>query len=203
MNIALLLDSVLMEFRRYIGSKEVEGVAFEKLLHAFGVWLSFSLAVDFFIKQLPRQVTEQDSFCRFRCANLIEQIDEWRVGIIFKAGRNGRNIHQIIRFYNDEFGIQDTIVQARANDVDLRSAVELLPQISPIEVVNGVAVGIADNDLQGLCFYLPVDVVVVHLADQYAQVFSFGHFQRALWAVGRKESFHFGRYRCSFHLLNK
>ena len=164
-NVVLLPLRLLVKSCSPLNVQQTDSMVFEESLHCVGVWASVRQMVNDIVEQLSGHITQYDSLRRLLRLQFLYQLHCRRVGIVGKAMCHGRDIDQIVGLEDYQLRIDHTIVPARTDQVQLCVTPEQLLQVSPVEVVVLVAMGIAHR-LQfavGRIFSLHINKLIVPL----------------------------------------
>ena len=174
LDVVFLPSGLCVELGAGIGLQQTDGIILEEILHALSVGMRAGPLMDGLVEQLPCQVTQDSSLRGLRGLHALHQVHVGRFRIGREASCNGRDIHQVVGFQDDQFGIEHIVLPSRAHQVELGVRVEEGLHIRPVALV--VETRLAVVHLQQVAVGLlrvHVDEVFVPRVDDHAHAFAF------------------------------
>ena len=148
------------------------------------------IAVEFFVKQLSRKITEQYRLTVSHWCHLAYKTHKWRFGIFREAAGHSRYINKVVRLIDNQFRQYRPILAGmRPYKIQLRSLMEHRLKVRPVIGKILVSAGIVHLAVAFLwiVFYLPIDIPVIprvhnhtHLIGQHMSLHLFLY-------IGREE----------------
>ena len=166
--VLFLLFGVFVElFAQCIAGRHAECIAFEETLDA--LCIGFVFGMHLLIEQLTGEVSQQYGIGAHAGFYLIEQMDARIVGIGLETSGYRRDVYQVIRLVDEQFGVHDTVVLARFYHVELRAVAQQGAQVRPVAHAVFAVETVAEFDLLAAFFGNAVYVFVVPRAHGKSQ----------------------------------